>query len=135
MTPYDLLLTPTNAARMREGVPPLLSHALLNQAAQAHAVAMASGGYFDHIDNEGRGVGERLLKVGYNYRWCGENISAGKSNADDVIAWWLSSDSHRDNILKPEFTDVGFGYCFIEQDKNSFHHYWVQVLASPLPRA
>lgn len=132
MTPYSLLLTSTNAARAREGVPLLHLNDALNQVAECHAEAMANGGYFDHIDNQGRGVGERLLAAGYNYRWCGENISAGKSNADDVIQWWLTSPAHRDNMLKPEFTDVGFGYCFIAQDKNSFHHYWVQVLAKQM---
>lgn len=133
MTLQNLLLTSTNTARIREGVPPVRGNMLLNNVAQRHAEAMASGGYFDHIDNEGRGVGERLLAAGYNYRWCGENISAGKADASDVIDWWLSSESHRENILKPEFTEVGFGYCFIAQDKNSFHHYWVQVFGSPLP--
>lgn len=134
MTPYNLLLTSTNAARACECIPGLSTHPLLNQVAQAHAEAMARGGYFDHIDNEGRGVGERLLAAGYNYRWCGENISAGKNSAEEVIAWWLTSAPHRENLLKMEFTDVGFGYCFIEQDKNSFHHYWVQVLGTQLQK-
>lgn len=132
MTVQNLLLTSTNTARAREGVPLLLLNTLLNEVAQRHAEAMAGGGYFDHIDTEGRGVGERLLVAGYNYRWCGENISAGKANADDVIQWWLTSAAHRDNLLKAEFAEVGFGYCFIAQDRNSFHHYWVQVLGSRL---
>jgi len=44
----------------------------------------------------------------------------------------MQSEPHRGNILKPEFTAAGCGYCFIAQDQRSFHHYWVQVLASPL---
>lgn len=131
MTSFHLLLSTTNAARIRAGLTLLHSDALLDRIAQAHAEAMAYGGYFDHIDNAGRGVGERLLAAGYNYRWCGENISAGKTHAGEVVEWWLNSAPHRENILKPEFTDVGFGYCFIEQDRNSFHHYWVQVLGTP----
>lgn len=127
----NTLLMLTNAARTREGVPVLSANALLQQVAQGHAEAMARGGYFDHIDTQRRGVGERLLAAGYNYRWCGENISAGKSTAEEVVQWWLESDGHRANILKPEFTEAGFGYCFIERDKNSFYHYWVQVLAAP----
>ncbi len=108
------------------------ANTLLEQVAQAHAEAMARGAYFDHIDTQGYGVGQRLLAAGYNYRWCGENISAGKNNAEDVVQWWLESAGHRANILKAEFTETGFGYCFIEHDKNSFYHYWVQVSASPL---
>lgn len=131
MKQQSLLLLLSNNARTRAGAPSLRANTLLTQVAQRHAEAMAYGGYFDHIDTQGRGVGERLLAAGYNYRWCGENISAGKSNADDVIQWWLESAGHRANILKPEFSEVGFGYCFIAQDKNAFHHYWVQVLAAP----
>lgn len=132
MTLQNTLLLLTNAARTREGVPLLSTNALLQQVAQAHAEAMAGDGYFDHIDTQGRGVGERLLAAGYNYGWCGENISAGKSLAEEVVQWWLESTGHRANILTPEFTEAGFGYCFIEHDKNSFHHYWVQVFAAPL---
>lgn len=128
MQPHSALLVSTNAARLNAGVAPLRFNALLTQVAQSHAEAMARGGYFDHVDTHGRGVGARLLDAGYNYRWCGENISAGKNDANAVVQWWLSSESHRSNLLKAEFIDVGFGYCFIEHDKNSFHHYWVQVL-------
>lgn len=122
----------TNTARADAGAPVLRANALLDRVAQGHAEAMAYGGYFDHIDTQRRGVGERLLAAGYNYRWCGENISAGKSTAEAVVQWWLESAGHRANILQLEFIETGFGYCFIERDKNAFHHYWVQVLAAPL---
>jgi uncharacterized protein YkwD len=107
-------------------------HATVANVAQQHAEAMAQGAWFDHVDTQGRGVGERLLDNDYNYRWAGENISAGKAQAQATFDWWMQSDSHRCNILKPEFTSAGFGYCFIAQDRRGFHHYWVQVLASPL---
>jgi uncharacterized protein YkwD len=122
------LLVLSNLARASAGALPLQTNAILERVAQNHAEAMALEGYFDHIDNRGRSVGERLLAAGYNYRWCGENISAGKAFAEDVMQWWLESSAHRANILKTEFTETGFGYCFIEYDKNAFHHYWVQVL-------
>ena len=92
MALQSILLTLTNAARARAGAPSLSGSALLGQVAQGHAEAMAHGGYFDHIDTQGRGVGERLLAAGYNYRWCGENISAGKDTAEAVVQWWLESD-------------------------------------------
>ena len=127
-----LLLELTNRVRTANSLRPLQWHATLAVVAQQHAEAMAYGAWFDHIDTQGRGVGERLLDSGYNYRWAGENISAGKQEAQATFDWWMQSESHRGNILKPEFTAAGFGYCFIEQDSRSFHHYWVQVMASPL---
>jgi uncharacterized protein YkwD len=131
-TELALLLELTNRERLANGLQPLQWHATLAQVAQQHAEAMAYGAWFDHVDTQGRGVGERLLDGGYNYRWAGENISAGKQDALSTFDWWMQSESHRGNILKPEFTAAGFGYCFIAQDALDFHHYWVQVLASPL---
>jgi len=127
-----LLLELTNRARLANGFQPVQLQPTLTTVAQQHAEAMAYGAWFDHVDTQGRGVGERLLDSGYNYRWAGENISAGKQQAQATFDWWMQSEPHRGNILKPEFTAAGFGYCFIAQDSRSFHHYWVQVLASPL---
>ena len=127
-----LLLELTNRLRATHGLQQLQWHPTLASVAQQHTEAMAFGAWFDHVDTQGRGVGERLLVGGYNYRWAGENISAGKVQAQATFDWWLQSESHRGNILKPEFTAAGFGYCFIAQDTRNFHHYWVQVLASPL---
>ncbi|MDB6063676.1 MAG: hypothetical protein JWM78_3779 [Verrucomicrobiaceae bacterium] len=130
---HSRILYLTNIARQQRGIATVQHDPILQQVAQAHAEAMASGGYFDHVDRQLRGVGERLLDAGYNYRWAGENISAGKDNVDAVFEWWLTSAAHRANILKPEFTGAGFGYAFIADDRLSFHHYWVHVFAAPLP--
>jgi uncharacterized protein YkwD len=124
------LLQLSNDARRALGISPLLYDVRLQQVAQAHAEAMARGAYLDHIDTQGRGVGERLLDAGFQFRWAGENISAGKDRVDDVFHWWMSSDGHRANILKPEFALMGMGYAFVANDARSFHHYWVQVLAA-----
>jgi uncharacterized protein YkwD len=126
------LLELTNIARQQAGAAPLHLDPILQNVAHAHALAMASAGYFDHVDRLGRGVGERLLDAGYNYRWCGENISAGKDRIDAVFHWWMSSPPHRTNILKPEFTAMGLGHAHVGSDRLAFHHYWVQVFASPL---
>lgn len=127
-----LLLKLTNNARLSIGLKPLQLHVLLEQVAKNHAIMMAQHGYFDHVDHQGRAVGERLLQLGYNYRWAGENISAGKADAEAVFNWWMTSSAHRENILKPDYTVTGFGYCYIPEDRNAYFHYWVQVFASPL---
>jgi uncharacterized protein YkwD len=128
------LLELTNAARTQAGCAPLHSDPLLQRVANAHAQAMAGAGYFDHIDRAGLGVGERLLAAGYNYRWAGENISAGKDDIAAVFYWWMSSTGHRANIVKAEFSAMGLGHAYVADDRLGFHHYWVQVFAAPLPR-
>ena len=121
-----------NHARMAVFAPPLQLNSTLVHVAQCHAETMALQAYFDHVDRQGGVVGTRLLDAGFNYRYAGENISAGKADIQSVFDWWMSSAGHRANILKPEFTCAGFGYFYIAQDRLSFHHYWVQVFASPL---
>jgi len=127
----SLLLDLTNKTRLANGLHILQLQTTLAFVAQQHAEAMALGGWFDHVDTQGRVVGERLLDNGYNYRWAGENISAGKSQSNAVFDWWMQSEGHRGSILKPEFTAVGSGYFFIEEDRRAFHHYWVMVMAAP----
>lgn len=124
------LLGWVNSARFDCGVAPLRWHGLVEQVAQNHAEAMALGAYFDHVDVQGRGVGQRLLDAGFAFRWAGENISAGKARARDVFDWWMSSPPHQQNILKAEFKLTGIGYFYLPSDRNAFHHYWVQVFAS-----
>ena len=53
----------------------------------------------------------------------------------ETLDWWLQSASHRDNVLKADFAYAGFGYCFIADDRNHFHHYRVQVLGTSLPES
>lgn len=126
------LLDLTNAARAQAGCAPVQLDLLLQHVAEAHAHAMAINGYFDHIDRAGRAVGERLLAAGYNYRWAGENISAGKDDIEAVFHWWMSSAGHRANIVKQEFCAMGLGHTYVADDRLGFHHYWVQVFAAPL---
>jgi uncharacterized protein YkwD len=45
-----------------------------------------------------------------SYNWWGENIQYNTSEkAFDVVNWWMNSPSHRDNILKREYTHIGVG--------------------------
>jgi uncharacterized protein YkwD len=124
------LLRLCNAARFDCGLAPLRADPRLHAVAQSHAQAMALGGYFDHVDTQGRAVGERLMAAGFRYRRAGENISAGKDRIDDVFHWWMSSEGHRANILTPAFAAMGAGHHFIEPDIRAFHHYWVLVMAT-----
>lgn len=128
----SLLLSLTNEARSAAGIAPLQFDATLQRVAQEHAQAMANAGFFDHVDQRGGAIGERLLQSGYNYRWAGENISAGKDSVGAVFDWWMTSDGHRANILQPDFQMMGMGYAYVAVDRLAFNHYWVQVFAAPL---
>lgn len=67
--------------------------------------------YFSH-DTKGSGESacERVRKTGYRYKACGENIAFGSGDSgkpDRIFKSWMGSKSHRKNILKPGFREVG----------------------------
>ncbi len=119
------LLKLTNAERKRAGLPALKLSSPLGQAAQKHAENMARKNYFSHTSLNGSSVGDRVKAQGYQYSYVGENIAAGKTTSAKTIQQWMNSSGHRKNILKRDYTEIGFGYAYNEKSK--YKHYWVQV--------
>lgn len=101
----------------------------LQQAALLHSQNMAAGDYFNHKDQAGNRVGERVYAVGYNWRAAGENIAAGQLEAEVVINGWLGSRGHCLNIMDGDFSQMGMASY---TNKNTYYGiYWTQVLAAP----
>jgi hypothetical protein len=123
---YDTeLLSLTNAERQKAGLPALKLSSQLGQAAQNHAKDMAINNYFSHTGLDGSQPSERAAAVGYSYSYVGENISAGRTIPSDTIQGWMNSQGHRENILNPNYTEIGFGYAYSKYSQ--YRHYWVQV--------
>lgn len=60
----------------------------------------------------------------------GENLAIGNAAVSpaSVVALWMGSDSHRANILNPEYTDLSVGFIF---DPESTHRtYWSQFFST-----
>ncbi|MDY6782848.1 MAG: CAP domain-containing protein [Cyanobacteriota bacterium] len=125
-SPYDTqLLQLTNAERQKAGLPPLRYSPQLGQAAQRHAEDMVRNDFFSHTGSNGSSVSDRVRAAGYSYSYVGENISAGSSTPAETIQRWMNSAGHRRNILKSEYTEIGFGY--VSAPSSPYGHYWVQV--------
>lgn len=62
-------------------------------------------GQFTH----GTSFWSRISDVGYPWSDVGENIAAGFETPRDVVAAWMASTGHCENILSPTFADVGIG--------------------------
>ena len=45
--------------------------------------------------------------VGYRYNEVGENLAMGIDDPNEVVAQWLASLGHRDNILSKSFNETG----------------------------
>jgi hypothetical protein len=99
----------TNQSRAENGIAPVAHDALLDTAAQAAANDMATKGYFAHVSPDGKTPWYWLDQAGYHYSYAGENLAVNFTDSSNVEAAWMNSPTHRSNIVKPQYTRVGFG--------------------------
>lgn len=115
------MITRHNNTRAAHGVNALGQDALLNQIAQTHAQYMASSGNMSHADAQGLHVDGRATAVGYNWNAIGENIGYDTSS-QHLYNGWLGSQDHFDNIVDPDFEDIGVGVV-----TTGIYEYWCIV--------
>ena len=65
---------------------------------------------------------QRIASTGFPGSATGENIAAGYSTPEDVVAGWMSSDGHCANIMTPGSNVVGVGYFVAPQ--SGYVHWW-----------
>lgn len=107
VTPYSLLAA-TNDARQSEGKQELALNEQLSEAARLKAEDMLKNQYWAHTSPSGVTPWDWFGKVGYSYSDAGENLAKNFTTSNAVISAWLQSPTHRANLLKAEFEDVGF---------------------------
>lgn len=99
----------TNDERAAVSLPPLSGNAILKRAAQRKAEDMAAKGYFSHESPDGRAPWDFMKAAGYEYRHAGENLAIHFYDSSDVVSAWMASPTHRANIVKPVYTEIGIG--------------------------
>jgi hypothetical protein len=102
------LLTLTNQKRAEAGLSPLNLSAELSRAASAKAINMFQLNYWAHVAPDGTTPWYFIRNSGYEYLYAGENLARGFYSAPDVVNAWMASPSHRENILSPNYKDIGF---------------------------
>lgn len=105
------LLADTNTARLHNGIHSLSLNSKLIAAAQAKANDMATRNYWSHYTPEGNPPWVFVTAQGYAYQKLGENLAAGFDTEQATIDGWMASPPHRENMLDPAFSEVGFGYA------------------------
>ena len=113
----------TNDIRRRNGLAMLLVDGIGRDVARGHSADMLNRNYFSHTDPEGRTLKERLPANLATRRW-GENIWTGRGYdprqvhdlAQMIMAGWMKSPGHRENILTPGYTHLGVGVMFKNQE-------------------
>jgi len=95
----NVLVNLANDDRSTLGLDSLFVNPLLVSAAQAKANDMALKGYFSHNSPDGTEPWYWIREAGYQYRLAGENLAIDFSDSAEVERAWLSSPTHRANIL------------------------------------
>jgi uncharacterized protein YkwD len=116
------ILNLVNEERAKVGADPLQINQQLDQAADLHSQDQASMNTMSHTGSNGSEIGDRVQDAGYQYSTVGENVASGYPDAETVVAGWMESEGHRENILNSDFEDLGVGYS-VGSDGNA---YWTQ---------
>jgi uncharacterized protein YkwD len=106
-----------NRERAARGERALHWNGHLVTAAQSHTTSMAFGNYFEHLGPRGDTPLMRMRHTGYISSprlgfEIAENIGWGSlwlGTPKSIVATWMASAGHRDNILDPHFRDTGIG--------------------------
>lgn len=88
---------------------PLALEPRLNAAAQWYSDDMHANGAWGHVGSDGSTLRVRVDRTGYPWRALGENIAKGYTTPEHVMVAWLGSPGHCANIMRPQFTELGFG--------------------------
>jgi hypothetical protein len=95
---------------------PLAPNQDLQNVAVQHSADMIANNYFSHTAPNGSTPQSRIAATGYNGNATGENIAYifGQNNTPAVAAPQLEADlfqsaGHRENILSPNYNEVGVG--------------------------
>lgn len=101
------LLQLTNIERVKLGLNPLVLNPQLTEAALAKAADMFAQNYWAHVGPDGKQPWDFITTAGYLYRYAGENLARDFNDSDRIIAAWLASPTHRDNLINPNYQDIG----------------------------
>ena len=123
----------TNEERQAQNLPILTVSSLLNESAQMKANDMATYGYFAHTSPTGKTPWYWLEQVGYQYQYAGENLAINFSDSKDVTNAWMASPTHKANIVKGNYTEIGTAVASGMYEGHDAV-FVVQVYANPLPK-
>lgn len=101
------LIQLTNQERQILGLPVLKENPKLTEAAYQKAQDMLQYDYFSHYSPTGISPWYWFKKVGYDYQLAGENLAIGFLDSQEVVEAWKNSPSHRENLLNPNFREIG----------------------------
>lgn len=115
----------TNEARQKNGLLSLDKDETLATVARAHSDDMLQRQFFSHTDPDGHSPLDRVAPVySSTFSRTGENIWGGSGHdfsdqkllARIIVDGWMSSPKHRENILNPNYTNLGVGVAVMGKE-------------------
>lgn len=104
----DKLYQLTNQKRTEAGLQTLSYSDQLAAAAAQKAQDMFAKNYWAHYGPGGTTPWNFILAAGYRYQFAGENLAKNFLFSSGVVDAWMNSPTHRENMVRPDYTDVGF---------------------------
>lgn len=98
----------SNQERIKQQLEPLKYNKKLSDAAEKKAEDMFKKEYWSHYGPSGETPWDFILGSGYQYEFAGENLAKNFLFSDGVVNAWMASPTHKENILREEYTDVGY---------------------------
>lgn len=102
-----VLIELTNKERAKIGLPPLTENSALDKAAANKAANMFTENYWAHFAPSGKSPWDFILGSGYKFSYAGENLAKNFYNSEDVVAAWMNSPTHKENIVSPKYQEIG----------------------------
>lgn len=122
INPSDIVMY-INSERMKRGSPPLRENKTLALAANMRANVILKYQNFAHQDPyEHIQLDTVLPMVHYPFRYASENIGMGDSSALGFVNGFMSSTSHRANLLNPDLQETGVAVV-----SGPFKQYYVNI--------
>jgi uncharacterized protein YkwD len=101
-----------NQIRQKQGLNSLENNEKLAQVARNYSQQMARDKFFSHTGSDGSTLTSRVRAGGITYWAVGENLFKSTNVPEPVplaVQGWMDSPGHRENILRPMFTETGVG--------------------------
>lgn len=103
----EKIIEETNKKRVEAGLPPLRVDPNLMAGAGAKGSDMITNDYWAHVSPGGVTPWTFFLKNDYSYKYAGENLARDFASSSEVVAAWMASPLHRENLLSPRYQDIG----------------------------
>ena len=116
----EKVLKLVNIERKKKNLQPLTLSKELSDAAKIRAAEQKK--YWSHTRPDGSSF-NTAISSGI-FKLLGENLNRGADTPEKLVASWMDSPLHRENILYPDFREMGIAVYFDAQTDYKF--YWAQ---------